>query len=203
MVGILDCGLGNWKSVLNAFEVLGAEARAIRHPTELCAAERIVLPGVGAFLDGMNRLRVGGWIAALRGEVHERGKPLLGICLGMQLLASVGTEHGEHEGLNWIPGRVERLKPGGGDVRVPHVGWNEVWFPKAQGLYAGVSTPQCFYFVHSYAMHPEDRAVVTGVCDHGQEVVSSVQRGRVFGTQFHPEKSQRAGLKILENFLQV
>lgn len=200
---IIDYSMGNLRSVENAFEAVGAAARISSDPRDLDRAPGIVLPGVGAFGDGMRNLREAGWVDALEREVRERGKLFLGLCLGMQLLASRGTEHGDHEGLGFTPGTVVRLSMNGAGVRVPHIGWNEVRFTTTAGLFEGLGEAEDFYFVHSYVLEPDDHGLVTGVCDHGGEFAASVALGNVFGTQFHPEKSQQAGLTVLRNFVRL
>lgn len=199
-VAIINYGMGNLRSVANAFESLGCPVQVTTDPLDLRAAERIVLPGVGAFRDGMDNLRTAGWIPALE-EAREQGKPFLGLCLGMQLLATTGAEHGTHAGLDWIPGVVERIRSDGTSLRVPHVGWNDVSFTKREGLYAGLGDAATFYFVHSYVFWPTDASVVSGVTDYGAELVASVESRNIYATQYHPEKSHRAGLAVLKNFL--
>ena len=199
-VSIIDYGMGNLRSVANAFKALGGEPEVVSHAEQLVEADRIVLPGVGAFADGMRNLREGGWDEALEQEVRRGGKPFLGLCVGMQLLASVGLEHGETAGLGWVPGVCERLGNGNG-LRVPHVGWNEVKFVHGDGMYRGLESSDSFYFVHSYVLRPEDVSVVNGVCDYGGPFAASVETGNVRAAQFHPEKSHRAGLTLLSNFL--
>jgi glutamine amidotransferase len=157
---------------------------------------------VGSFADGMAHLEERGWTAALRAEVGA-GKPLLGICLGMQLLASHGTEGGDTPGLDLVPGAVRRLEALGCALRVPHVGWNAITpAGSGGGLFAAISPGTDFYFVHSYAFVPESAEHVLARTDYGVPVVAAVARGNVFGTQFHPEKSSRAGLRLLRNFLE-
>jgi glutamine amidotransferase len=131
--------------------------------------------------------------------VREVGKPFIGLCLGMQLLATSGTEHGVRPGLGWIGGTVDRLPENG--VRIPHVGWNDVKLVRRDGLYADLPETGVFYFVHSYVLQPEDPSIVTGVCDYGAEFCASVETGNIFATQYHPEKSQKAGLSVLGRFL--
>jgi glutamine amidotransferase len=201
MIAIINYGMGNLRSVSNALNAVGAAARVAVRPEELAAADRIVLPGVGAFGVAMDNLRVRGWVEALHREVIERGKPFLGICLGLQLLASRGTEHGVHAGLDWVPGQVTRLPGGGDDVRVPHIGWNDVRFLRpGTGLSEGLDETETFYFVHSYAFHPDHPAAAKGLCDHGVTFAACVEKDNLWATQFHPEKSQRPGLQILRNF---
>ena len=202
MIAVIDYGMGNLRSVMNAFHALGEAAQATSDPARLREADAIVLPGVGAFGDGMRQLRQAGFVEALDDSVVRQGKPFLGICLGMQLLATTGLEHGRHAGLGWIPGRVERLPvpPQEPSLRIPHVGWNDVRVLTREGLYEGAGESPVFYFVHSYALQPEDPSVVSGVCAYGVEFAASLARGNIWATQFHPEKSHLAGLSLLRNF---
>ena len=197
---IIDYGKGNLRSVLNAIEALGSPASVITRPDELRGHSHAILPGVGAFSQAMTALRQDGWVEALNRHAMEEKKPFLGICLGMQLIAERGMEHGEQEGLGWIKGTVSRLQ-GGQDVRIPHIGWNDVEITGKPLLYDGMETGGDFYFVHSYALRPDDEGCVTGWCDHGGRFVASIQSGNIHATQFHPEKSQKAGLHILKNFI--
>lgn len=205
MIGVIDHGMGNIRSVLNAFEAIGKTALRISDPKTLGTVSAIVLPGVGAFRDGMANLRNSGFIEALDEEVQNRGKPFLGLCLGLQLLAEYGTEHGDHAGLGWISGSCKRLAvpPKDPDLRVPHIGWNDVRFSTGEGIYRELGESQSFYFVHSYVLHPDDPSIVTGRCDHGENFVASIQSGHIFATQYHPEKSQAAGLKVLSNWCEL
>jgi glutamine amidotransferase len=199
-VVIVDYGMGNLASVLRALEECGATAEVAADPAALERASHVVLPGVGAFGDAMTRLAAGGWISPLQQLATER-VPLLGICLGMQLLADCGEEGGAHDGLGLVPGRVVRLQPTGAAERVPHVGWNEVVAQRADPLLASIPPRTDFYFVHSYhfvVAKPEQVVARTPYC---AEFVSVVRAGSVTGTQFHPEKSSRAGLRLLRNFL--
>jgi len=200
---IIDYGMGNLRSVLNAFRVLGADARVSANPSDLRDADRAVLPGVGSFGDAMRNLRERGWVSALETEVRTPRKPFLGLCLGMQLLARTGSEHGTHEGLGWLDGSVDRLPETDSTIRIPHIGWNTVRFSAGNRLFRGLGEAGVFYFVHSYAMKPGDPAVASGTCSHGVEFTASVEQENVFGTQFHPEKSQKIGLSVLRNFLQI
>ncbi len=204
MIVVLDYGMGNLRSVLNALQAVGAEARLGTGPADVAAAGALVLPGVGAFGEAMQRLAARGLVAALRDAVGAGGTPLLGICLGMQLLATTGTEHGEHEGLGLMAGRVVPFDfpPEHRALRVPHVGWNDVRFRKTDGLHAGMGEAQAFYFTHSYHLRPDDPADVAGVCDYGIDFVASVERGNVSGAQFHPEKSHQMGLRLIRNWLE-
>lgn len=198
LLAILDYGMGNVRSVLNACVAVGAEAAVTRDPAVLRAARGLLLPGVGAFGDAMAALRAAGLIESLEREVREEGKPFLGICLGMQLLATRGTEHGDHAGLGWIAGRAERLAAPG--LRLPHVGWNAVRVARSDGAFAGLGSVETFYFTHGYALVPDDPSVASGLCDHGGPFVAAVEAGNLWAVQFHPEKSQRAGLAVLRNF---
>jgi glutamine amidotransferase len=197
LIVVVDYGMGNVRSVLNAFEALGVRAQLASSESALDEAERIVLPGVGAFREAMERLRERGLIAPLQRNVIERGKPFLGVCLGMQLLADVSFEHGEHRGLGWISGEVRRIEPSD-SLRVPHIGWNSV---ERRGTSQLLEPSAAFYFVHAYHLLPRDPEVVTGTCDYGGAVTAAVERHNIFGTQFHPEKSQKAGLALLKRFL--
>jgi glutamine amidotransferase len=200
-VAIIDYGMGNLGSVARALEELGAAPFIAEHPDALRAAERLVLPGVGAFGEAMSRLNQGGWSAAIKHEVGG-GKPLLGICLGMQLLASSSTEGGANEGLNLIPGRVQRLDVLGCELRIPHVGWNGMRLtPHAGTLFSDIPDRTDFYFVHSFAMRADEERDVLANVEYGVPLVAAIARGNVFGTQFHPEKSSKAGFQILRNFL--
>lgn len=199
MVIVVDYGMGNLGSVRNAFDAIGVPVRLVDHPAALDEADHVVLPGVGAFGEAMRRLGELGFRDALERAVLGRRKPLLGICLGMELLAERSYEHGEHRGLGWIPGEVVRIAPSDPSLRVPHVGWNEVERRAPSPLYAGLPPAPSFYFVHSYRF-AADPASVTAVCDHGGELAASVARGHVHGVQFHPEKSHQVGLALLRNF---
>jgi glutamine amidotransferase len=201
-VAIVQYGMGNLASVRKALEDLGAAPFIVERPAELAAADRVVLPGVGAFGEGMQRLRAGGWVDALRALATE-GRPLLGICLGMQLLADVGEEGGESAGLGLLAGRVRRLDDLGCRLRIPHVGWNEVEPFGGDALFAHVAPRTDFYFVHSYAFDAADAGAVIARVDYGVPLVAAVRRGAVLGTQFHPEKSSRAGRQLLRNFLDL
>lgn len=202
-IAIIDYGMGNLTSVANAFNTIGYKATIVQDTNDLSQASHIVLPGVGAFGDGMKNLRSSGWIDVLEREIKEKKKPFLGICLGMQLLASMGTEHGLHEGLNWISGTVKKIESNDPQIRVPHVGWNDVIFLKKDGLYRDLGDSQAFYFVHSYVLDVKDESsVVSGLTVHGIEFTASIEKDNIYATQFHPEKSQKIGLKVLENFIQ-
>ncbi|MEA5549888.1 imidazole glycerol phosphate synthase subunit HisH [Anabaena cylindrica UHCC 0172] len=202
-VAIIDYGMGNLRSVANAFASFDCSINVTQNPEDLYQASHIVLPGVGAFGDGMENLEVRGWIEVLEQEIREKGKPFLGICLGMQLLATIGTEYGLHQGLNWIPGKVNRLEVHDDSIRVPHIGWNDVNFVKKDCLYQNLSESQVFYFVHSYVFHVEDEGVISGLTAYGSDFVASLEKDNIYATQFHPEKSQNAGIEVLKNFVKL
>lgn len=201
-VAIVDYGMGNLGSVARALGELGADAYIAERAERLADAQRVVLPGVGSFAEGMLRLNDGGWTAALRAQVAE-GKPLLGICLGMQLLVSTGTEGGGGKGLDLIPGQVQRLDMLGCRERIPHVGWNSIKLSTiAAVLFHEIPDDTDFYFVHSFAVSDVPAENIVAEVDYGVRLVAAVARGVVFGTQFHPEKSSKAGFRILKNFLE-
>ncbi len=202
MIAIIDYGMGNLRSVLNAFRAIGAQAEVTSEPSALRDAVAVVLPGVGAFGEGMRRLRETGFLEALETEVTHKRKPFLGLCLGLQLLATTSEEHGKHAGLNWIPGVVVKLPldDQAEHVRVPHIGWDTVRVTKRDAMYAGLGETPTFYFVHSYVFRPDDPTVVSGVCSYGGEWAASVQADHLWATQFHPEKSHSAGLSVVRNF---
>ncbi len=199
-VAIVSYGVNNIGSVRRALVDLGADVVLAEHHDALAGADRVVLPGVGAFGEAMARLRAGGWVDALRRLVPQ-GRPLLGICLGMQMLADSSDENGTHDGLGLIAGRVRRLDALGCSLRIPHVGWNDVEYHGASPLFAKIPQGTDFYFVHSYAFEVGLPDTVRATTAYDVPLVASVQREHVFGTQFHPEKSSRAGRQVLKNFL--
>jgi glutamine amidotransferase len=200
-VAIVNYGMGNLASVRRAFEDIGADAFIADRPAAIGNANRLVLPGVGAFSDGMQSLREHGWVDGLRAAVLEQRYPLLGICLGMQMLASRSYEGGVNEGLGLVPGEVRRLDALGCDLRIPHVGWNEVRFRTCDAIVDGIPDASDFYFVHSYGLVPEHNEHLLATTPYGCEVAALVRNGNVFGCQFHPEKSSKAGRQLLKNFM--
>jgi glutamine amidotransferase len=196
-IGVIDYGAGNRRSVEKAIERVGARAVLTSDHERLRAADGLVLPGVGAFPAGMELLRAGGF-DALIAELVASGTPLFGCCLGMQLLFDSSEEHGGARGLSLIPGVVKEIDAPG--VKLPHIGWAEVKWRGPAPLLEGLPDPSVFYHVHSYVPHPADEADILGVSDHGGPFASVVGRGRVFGAQFHPEKSSTHGLALLRNF---
>ncbi len=201
-VAVVDYGMSNLDSVVRAVQECGGDAFVASTPDGLGDCSRVILPGVGTFADGMRHLRERGFEEALRDLALEKGVPFLGICLGMQLLASRGEEGGETRGLGFIPGDVLRLLPGPQKERVPHVGWNEVRHGGA-GLFTEVPDGTDFYFVHSYHLAPSRPADVVARTPYCGGFVSAVASGPVYGVQFHPEKSQKLGFRVLRNFLRI
>lgn len=200
MIGIVDYGMGNVRSVRDALEYLGEEVEITADPARLAAADRLILPGVGAFGDAMANLEVRGLPAVLREEVIEKRKPFLGICLGLQLLAETSCEHGEHRGLGWIDGDVVRFDVDP-SLKIPHMGWNDLQRRVDHPLLAGLDESQlCFYFVHSFYLDCRDRDAVVATCDYGTPFAAMVARDNIAAMQFHPEKSQDSGIHILKNF---
>ncbi len=199
MITIVDYGVGNLRSVQKALERVGATAVVSGDPAALDATQGVVLPGVGAFGDAMDSLRARGLVEPVLRQVEE-GKPLLGICLGMQLLFEESEEMGRHPGLGLLPGRVVRFPAG--ELKVPHVGWNRLDAPQGD-LLAGVDDGAYAYFVHSYYVVPEDATGVLATTEYGVEFASVVGRGRLWGAQFHPEKSQEIGLRMLKNYARL
>ena len=199
-VAVIDYGMGNLGSVRRAFEECGADVCVCRDPAEMDGAQRIVLPGVGAFPDGMKNLTASGWVEKLRESIRDPEVALIGICLGMQLLAQSGSEGGETPGLGFIAGHVRRLQPIDPSERIPHVGWNEVHAVRPTPLLRGIPDQTDFYFVHSYHFAESGHAVCA-TTPYAGGFASVVATGNVFGTQFHPEKSSRPGFALLRNFL--
>jgi len=201
LIGVIDYGMGNLLSVFHALEMVGSDVRMCRKPAELSDVDRIVLPGVGAFGDCMANLTRRGFMDALHEAVILQKKPTLGICLGMQAMARRSYEGGERLGLGWFNADVVRLKPKDPSLRVPQIGWNDVSFRPDSPLFAGIPEKPDFYFVHSFHMQCEDPGQVEASCDYGGLVTAAVRKDNIFATQFHPEKSQDYGLRLLENFL--
>jgi imidazole glycerol-phosphate synthase subunit HisH len=198
VIAIADYGMGNRRSVEKALAHVGAESRITADHAALRAADAIVLPGVGAFPEAMRQIERTGLGDVLR-ERAEAGVPLLGICLGMQLLFERSTEHEGAAGLAILPGAVTRLQ----SPRLPHIGWNLVTFERPSQLTDGLADAAAFYHVHSFACRPRDPADVVGTSEYGERFASVVERGNVMATQFHPEKSSRDGLRMLRNFARL
>lgn len=200
-IAVVDYGMGNLHSVSKALETVGANVVIATKPADLRTADRIVLPGVGSFAEGMRQLHARGLSEALTNEVIREEKPFLGICLGMQLAATLGEEHGQTRGLGWIDGTVQRLDSKDKSIKVPHMGWNDIGLTRESALFQGVRGPLTFYFVHSYHFIPLDKTFISAVCDHGGPFAAVIEKENIHLVQFHPEKSQTLGLKVLENFL--
>jgi glutamine amidotransferase len=201
-VAIINYGIGNLGSVQRCMEEIDAHAYIATHPSMLYDANRIILPGVGAFSEGMTRLEDGGWTECLRDLVSNHQKPIMGICLGMQLLASSGEEGGQFSGLGFIPGSVVRLDAVGCNLKIPHVGWNSVQKVQEDFLLKEIPDESDFYFVHSYGMVVKDRQHLLATVSYGCNIAAIVRNKNIFGCQFHPEKSSKAGRKLLKNFME-
>lgn len=207
-VALIDYGSGNLRSAEKALWEAArragsdAEIRTTSDPAYVAAADRLVLPGVGAFSACMDALEARpGLVEAMSEAVLRRGAPFLGVCVGMQLLASRGLEFGERRGLGWIAGEVTRLEPADRRAKVPHMGWNSLEFERPHPLFAGAESGAHMYFTHSYAFRPQDPGVVLASTDHAGRFAAAVARDNIAGVQFHPEKSQGAGLALIGRFL--
>ncbi len=200
---VIDYGSGNLRSAAKALAAAGGDVRVTSDAADVAAAERIVLPGVGAFADcraGLDRLS--GIVEALEECVRRKGRPFLGICVGMQLMGEAGLEHGRHPGLGWIAGDVTKLSPNGAaNLKIPHMGWNELAFARTHPLFAGIENGAHAYFVHSYHLALTNPGDLLASADYGGPIVAAVAHDNMLGVQFHPEKSQAMGLNLLANFL--
>jgi len=197
MIVVIDYNVGNVRSVCNAFRHIGCEATLSRDPKTIEQATGLVLPGVAAFGFAVNAL---GSLAGLVKEVATDGRPLLGICVGYQMLFETSSEYGRHKGLGLIGGDVVPIPQG---RVIPHMGWNLVDLPEDMDLFAGLGNQKHFYFAHSFCAEPKDERTKIAYTDYGVELVASVQKANIYGTQFHPEKSGKAGLKVLQNFYNI
>jgi len=210
-VAIIDYGSGNLHSAAKAFERAAREqgnglaVKVTAEPDEVTSAERIVLPGVGAFADCKQGLAsIPGMIEALEAAVLEKGKPFLGICVGLQLMASCGLEHGSTPGLGWIKGEVRAIEPDDADLKIPHMGWNTLDVAREHALLAGIPTGASglhAYFVHSYHLVPAEAGALVASTDYGGPITALIAKDNMAGSQFHPEKSQKLGLALIANFL--
>jgi glutamine amidotransferase len=200
MICIIDYGMANLRSVQKGFEQVGVHAEIVSQPGQIERAEKIVLPGVGAFQDAVATLREKGWVEPVLNHIHK-GKPFLGICLGLQMLFEVGYEDGEHRGLGVLKGACVRFdvdqKQG---LKVPHMGWNQLQVQRPSPILRDLPDGAGVYFVHSYHVQPTDKSVIATTTDYGGPFVSSIWKNNIVATQFHPEKSQKVGLQILKNF---
>lgn len=199
MITIVDYGVGNTGSILNMFKKIGVAAQMTSSAPEISAATKLVLPGVGAFDSGMQKLEETGLVPVLNRMVLEGGVPVLGICLGMQLL-SRGSEEGELRGLGWIDAETIRLDAGAAGLRIPHMGWNELHVVRPHPVLAGLDQDSRFYFVHSYYVRCRHAANVIGETTYGAPFASAIADRNIVGVQFHPEKSHRFGMQLLRNF---
>lgn len=202
MIAIVNYGLGNLRSVAGALDRLGHEAYITNDEDELSRAEKLILPGVGAFGDGIKNLRALGLDNILNRLVFEDCKPILGICLGFQLMARESCEFGNHKGLGWIDAVVKKIDNNGG-LRLPHVGWNDLFQQKKSKLFENIPKDALFYYVHSYHVRCSDQSMIIGECDYGIRFTAAIEKNNIFGSQFHPEKSQQWGLELLRNFVRM
>lgn len=200
MIAVINYGLGNLHSVQKALVHVGGEAVVTDDPDEILGADKVVLPGVGAFADGIAGLEARGLVSVVT-QFAGSGRPLLGICLGMQLLFDESEEQGRHQGLGLLPGKVVFFRQPG--IKIPQIGWNQVEVRKPSRLMAGIEDGDYFYFNHGYYCVPEKAADALTLTEYGVEFASAVERDHVFGVQFHPEKSQKTGLTILKNFVEL
>ncbi len=202
MLAVIEYGAGNLRSVLHALKHLGVtDMQLARQPDELEGASKIILPGVGAFGASMAQMRKQGLVPPLK-QALAAGIPYLGICVGMQILYEIGEEMGEHDGLGLLDGRVTRF-PRMTGLKVPHMGWNQLHITGDCALFTGLEAGSYSYFVHSYYCAPSDQSTIAATVHHGLDFAAAVQQGNIYGVQFHPEKSQQMGLRILKNFLSV
>ena len=201
MIGIIDYDAGNIRSVEKALAALHEEAVLSRDPKTLLAADKLILPGVGAFGDAMDKLRTYGMDKVIQ-KVVGQNTPFLGICLGLQLLFESSEESEGVEGLGILKGKVVRL-PEESDLKIPHIGWNSLKYPNPGRLFTGIAEDSYVYFVHSYYLQAKDPSIVTATTEYGTLIHASVEQGNVFACQFHPEKSSEVGMQILKNFLKI
>jgi glutamine amidotransferase len=201
MIVIVDYGLGNLRSVAGSLKKLGLEFLLSSNPEDIRRAKKLILPGVGAFPDGMKNLKRLGLIDPLYEVVIKEKKPILGICLGAQLMAKESFEFGHHQGLGWIDASVVKMEVGHNDLRLPHVGWNDLFQIKIDPLLEGICANALFYYVHSFHLQCHNRDIVIGECEYGIRFAACLHQDNIYATQFHPEKSQLHGLTLLKNFL--
>ena len=206
-VTIVDYKSGNISSVINSFQAVAQDNININVTEDLNqikSSDKIVLPGQGSFkscIDALNNIR--GLVDTLKDFALVNKKPLLGICVGLQMFADVGYEEAETKGLGWIPGKVSKIDNKSGKYKLPHIGWNEIEFMKNSKIFNGIENKSHMYFVHSYEFIPEDKSVISATVDYSTKVVCSIEKENLFGTQFHPEKSDKVGLKVIENFINL
>lgn len=201
MIAIIDYDAGNIKSVEKALLALGEQVKLTRDPEELLGADGVILPGVGAFGDAMERLEGYGLVETIK-LVAERRIPFLGICLGLQLMFDSSDESPGVKGLGLLPGKIVRI-PDNGGLKVPHIGWNNLKFPHAGRLFKGLPEDSYVYFVHSYYLQAQEESIVTATTEYGTLIHASVEKDNIFACQFHPEKSSGVGMRILQNFVAI
>ena len=199
MIAVIDYGMGNLRSVEKAFEYLGFAVEIVEKPAQCDHATHLVLPGDAAFGDAMRNLRENGWVDAVYRNI-EKGKPFLGICVGLQLMFAESEELGRHEGMGLLPGKIRRFP---NSERVPQIGWNQIFPKKPAAILEGVAEGSFFYFVHSYYVDAESEKDCVATTEYGLDYTSIAARENMFGVQFHPEKSQRVGLRLLKNFAEL
>ena len=206
-VTIVDYKSGNISSVINSFQAVAQNninINVTEDPNQIKSSDKIVLPGQGSFkscVDALNN--ISGLVDTLKDFALVNKKPLLGICVGLQMFADVGYEEAETKGLGWIPGKVSKIDNKNGKYKLPHIGWNEIEFMKNSKIYNGIENKSHMYFVHSYEFIPEDKSVISATVDYSTRVVCSIEKENLFGTQFHPEKSDKLGLQIIKNFINL
>jgi imidazole glycerol-phosphate synthase subunit HisH len=204
MIALIDYGVGNLRSVENALRFFHKDITVdiVADPDHLSLYPKIILPGVGAFADAIRKVRERNFDDAIYAEV-KKGKYLLGICLGMQMLATRSFEYGKHDGLNLIEGEVINFRDVADNIKIPHMGWNDVEFLRDNGIFSGINSGSDFYFVHSYFFRCMSAENIIGITEHGITFPAVVNKDNIYGAQFHPEKSQEAGLKFMKNFLEL
>jgi imidazole glycerol-phosphate synthase subunit HisH len=202
-VGLINYGSGNFMSVFNALKYLNIDVIEVRVPAQLDNTTHIILPGVGAFNALVTKLEALGFVEGLEKHVVTYGKAYLGICVGMQILATLGTEFQDSSGLDYIHGKILKIPAEKYDLRLPHIGWNEVVQEKECPLFSDIDNSASFYFAHSYHFVPNDKDSLVAICCYGENVTACIAKDNCYGVQFHPEKSQNNGLKLLENFIKV
>ena len=198
---IIDYGLGNLASIFNAIKKIEKNVKVSNDIGDIKNSTHIILPGVGSYKAGMQGLINRNLVEILSNEVLKKKKPFLGICLGMQLLSSSSDEGESISGLNWIEGRVVKINSDDKSIKIPHMGWNDVKISNNSKLYKKAENNSSFYFVHSYHFVPKDKTIISGTCEHGSQLVASIEKDNIFATQFHPEKSHDIGTELLMNFL--
>jgi glutamine amidotransferase len=198
---IIDYGVGNLASIYNAIRMLNSDVIISNHLEDINNSSHLILPGVGSFKSGMDGLKKFNLIELLNEQVLTKKKNFLGICLGMQLIFSESEEDGVFKGLNWIKGKIIKIPKKTNDIKIPHMGWNDINFSNNAKLYKDIENNTSFYFVHSYKAMPINEKIITGTCVHGSNIVASLESDNIFATQFHPEKSHEPGTKLLKNFI--